>query len=271
MITTTSAQLEAEKPTIKILLYTDDPQIAPTNDAGQFFGLGSMIERLQAHAPTFANIETKWVSRNSDAAHHADNKLETILSNEEFDEIWFFGMHQSNTDKFSLIARRGGPESELNPNEITALTKWMKVREDGCGGGGVLMTGDHSNETPRNVVLGSNSLCEDTSAGAGFLGLGRALGRCVPRAGSLRRWEGPPTYHAADSLSTIFNGGFQTDRNPQRLLLRHVNADGDPDPDGHPHPLFFYKDGEFIEVFPDHAHEGAVVTPPETAPLDPHM
>lgn len=268
-------RLAPKKPTIKILLYTDDPQIAPTDDFGQFFGLGSMIARLQSHAPTFADIEIKWVSRNSDAAHHADNKLDVILNNEvqetdePFDEIWFFGLHQSNTNQFSLLARRGGPESELNENEVDALTEWMNVR-DGQGGGGILMTGDHSNETPPDVVLsGHNGHCADTTAEPDFLGLGRALGRYVPRAGSLRKWEGPPTYHSDSSFSTICDAGFQTDRVPQQLLLQTVNDDGDPDPNGRPHPLFFYKEGQFIEVFPDHAHEGAVITPAEDEELDP--
>jgi len=82
---TKAQQLPPEKPTIKILLYTDDPQIAPTNDFGHFFGLGSMIERLRAHTPTFANLEIKWASRNSDATHHADNKLDAILNQEVAD------------------------------------------------------------------------------------------------------------------------------------------------------------------------------------------
>jgi len=277
MRNTPRTRLAPKKPTIKILLYTDDPQIAPSDDFGQFFGLGSMIERLKSHAPTFADLEIKWFSRNSDAAHHADNKLDVVLNNEveetnePFDEIWFFGLHQSNTDRFSLLARRGGPESELNEDEVAALTEWMNVRDDGSAGGGILMTGDHSNETPPNVVTGQNGHCADTTANKGFLGLGRALGRCVPRAGSLRKWEGPPTYHTADSFSTICEAGFQTDRVPQQLQLRAVNEDGDPDPNGRPHPLFFYKEGQFIEVFPDHAHEGAVITPDEDAPLDPRV
>jgi hypothetical protein len=263
-----NTQLAPEKPTIKILLYTDDPQIAPTNEFGQFFGLGSMIDRLKAHEPAFATLDIRWFSRNSNAYSHADNKLTDILSREDFDEIWFFGLHQSNTNQFSLLARRGGPESELNEEEVAALTEWMKIHDDGCGGGGILMTGDHANENPLNVPAGTNGNRKDPVASEEFLGLGRALGRNVPRAGALRKWEGPPTYHSDNSLSTIFNGGLQTDRVPQQLELRTVNAFGDPDPNGQPHPLFYYKEGTFIEVFPDHAHEGAVVLPDETALLD---
>lgn len=147
----------------------------------------------------------------------------------------------------------------------------MRVRADGCGGGGVLMTGDHSSETPTDLLAGTNSLCADTSTGQTLLGLGRALGRCVPRAGSLRKWEGSPSNSKDDSFSTIFNFGFQLDAQPQQLTLRKVNADGDPDSNGQPHPLFFYKEGQFIQVFPDHDHEGAVIILDETASLDPQV
>jgi hypothetical protein len=49
-----SAQLSADKPTIKILLYIDDPQISESTDSSEFFGPGSMIELMRQHAPAFA-------------------------------------------------------------------------------------------------------------------------------------------------------------------------------------------------------------------------
>jgi hypothetical protein len=268
MSNTPRTGLAPEKPTIKILIYTDDPQIALTKDFGQFFGLGSMEDRLLAHEPTFATVNFQWFSRNSSADNHADNKLDDILSREDFDEIWFFGLHQSNTNNFSLLTRQGGPHSELEEDEIAALTEWMRIHEDGCGGGGILMTGDHANENPLFGLASTNGNHANPVASEEFLGLGRALGRGVPRAGALRKWEGPPTYHSGDSLSTIFNNGFQMDRLPQQLELRTVNVNGDPAPDGQPHPLFFYKEGRFIEFFPDHAHEGAVIVPDEAALTD---
>ena len=39
MSNTPRERLAPDKPTIKILLYTDDPQITETNDFGQFLGL----------------------------------------------------------------------------------------------------------------------------------------------------------------------------------------------------------------------------------------
>lgn len=258
-----TVQLLAAKPTIKILLYTDDP--TTITDGNNLLGLGSMIERLKAHAPQFANLSIKWASRNSDQNNHADNKLDLLMSKEiketgaPFDEIWFFGLHQANTDRFSLGVCRGGPESELSPDEIEALDKWMKV--DGGSGGGVLMTGDHNNPVPPNWLPNKNGRCPDTVNKPELFGLGRAIGRCVPRAGELRKWDGSPSSRGDDSLNTLASAGFQSDRVPQQLSHELVNVDGEPDPHGEPHPLFFYRPGRFVDIFPDHRHEGALANP----------
>lgn len=258
-----TAQLLAERPTIRILLYTDDPNAI--SQGNNLLGLSSMIDRLKAHAPAFADLSIKWVSRSSDSDHHADNKLNDVMqqeieeSGEPFDEIWFFGLHQANTERFSLGAFRGGPESELTDEEIEALREWMKANgEDGAVGGGVLMTGDHNNPVPPNLLPSNNG---DDIAAAELLGLGRAIGRFVPRAGELRKWDGPPSFRASQSHNTLASTGFQTDRVPQDLILERVNADGAPDPLGRPHPLFMYQPGSFIDVFPDHRHEGELVIP----------
>lgn len=247
-----TVRLAAEKPTINILLYTDDSQFSASKSFSDFLGLGLMIERLQAHAPTFANLTTTLVNRST--ARHADNKLDAVLANGSFDEIWFFGAHQGNTP--------GEPQSELDASEVNALYAWMRgSAPDGSDGGGVLMTGDHANPLPPNFVADNDGPCGSVGASVDFLGLGRAIGHCVPRAGMLRSWEGPPTFRGTDSFSTLAGRGYQMDRTPQDLFLEHLNFDGEPDPNGEPHPLFFYGPDEFIRVFPDHAHEGAVVIP----------
>jgi hypothetical protein len=123
------------------------------------------------------------------------------------------------------------------------------------------MLGDHSNERPQGVIPSQNEKCPPSNAQSEFLGLGRALGRCVPRAGKLRQWDGGPTYRDVDRFSTIADSGFQQDSIPQPLLHRKVNAYSEPDPNGQPHPLFFYKQGRLINVYPDHEHEGAVILP----------
>jgi len=258
-----TAQRLAQRPTIKILLYTDDPSAITAGK--NLLGLGSMIRRLRAHAPVFADLSIKWVSRSSDCNHHADNKLNLVMSREvektgePFDEIWFFGLHQANTERFSLGAFRGGPESELGDDEIDAIEKWMKV--EGGAGGGVLMTGDHNNPVPPNWIRNSQGRCADPIEAPELLGLGRAIGRCVPRAGELRKWDGPPSANAGDSFNTLASDGFQTDRVPQKLIYEFVNADGEPDLQGKPHPLFFYRPGRYIDIYPDHRHEGALVIP----------
>jgi hypothetical protein len=260
-----SAPLLTDKPTIKILLYTDDPKMTETDDFGEFLGLGSMIARLKAHAPTFATLSPKLVCRSSDDAHHADNKINDVLTREvqetgePFDEIWFFGLHQANTGKFSLRVYRGGPQSELDEIEVATLKDWMEV--NGSVGGGVLISGDHSDTPVKGTVINPTPACPDQSVNASFLGLGRAIGRCVPRAGLLRTWENAPTNRPIDSASTIARSGFEVDRFPQQLVLVNVNAAGELDSTGHPHPIFFYDTKRFIQILPDHDHEGAITIP----------
>ena len=131
------------------------------------------------------------------------------------------------------------------------------------------MTGDHAEPRP-NGTPGQNPLCPDSSE-ENLLGLGRALGRCVPRAGLLRKWEGSPTSNPpADRFNTQTpvsghdpgGGELQTDEFPMLLLLSRFDAVGNPSSTGAAaHPLFFYPQGGFIQVFPDHVHEGAVIIP----------
>ncbi len=245
-----TAQLSTPKPTLRILLYTDAHEFDE-----DFLGLSKMKERLKAHEPAFAVLEPILVCRND--KQNADNKLDDILreaqgNGEPFDEIWFFGLQQANTQTPLFGSSHDGPFNELTDNEIAALRQWMGT-ENGGHGGGVLMTGDHSGTAPGRL--------RDTNLSNRFLGLGRAIGHAVPRAGALRTWEGSPTAQAGDTFSTITSFGNQGDRFPQHLNLLNVNGDGDPDENGQPHPLFFYSQDEYIRVFPDHHHEGAVSIP----------
>lgn len=258
----------AELPTIKILLYTDDPRVK--KGAGAPWGFGLMLNHLQAHAPAFARLSFTYLNRNEDPS----NKLycETI---KDFDQIWFFGVHQVSRDNFSLGFLRGGPDSELEEEEVTALEKWMCAnKENDFKAGGVLMTGDHADRKPTDAKATDEGVrchpdAKTDSKKEEFLGLGRALGRCVPRAGLLRKWEGPPTARKKDSFNTqvlVFgtdpdNSGLQRDTTPQQLILRTFNHKGKPSRAGQPHPLFFYRQGLAIQVFPDHMHEGAVIIP----------
>jgi hypothetical protein len=258
----------SEKPTIRILLYTDDPQEIVKGPAADL-GLGLMINHLMGHAPAFANLSITYEPRYKGLGSKANNKINVVLDNadaknEPFDQVWVFGLHQVNRKSFSLGVGKGGPESELDKAEISAFERRMDA------GLGVLITGDHANRSPTDIVpLDPNSTCDDPCRGERFLGLGRALGRCIPRAGELRDWEGKPTAQPRFSFNTqvVISGtdvddtGFQQDATPQQLILQSFNDKGRPSLTGQPHPLFFYRQGHAIRLFPDHLHEGAVVVP----------
>lgn len=265
------------KPVIRVLLYTDD--LSRVRDTGNLaLGVDHLIRHLKANESPFAVIEPQLISRNTgpNPADHARVRLTAALL-KDFDQVWFFGVHQKNKSPYSLESPgAGGPRSELEPDEILALQNWMSVDpQNGWPGIGTLMAGDHANPPP-DIVLppGSDDFCPPLDHET-FLGLGRAIGKGVPRAGELRKWEGPPTHCLEDNFNTQFlpSGGdlnlpqHQSDANPQQLILPRFDAQGNPSPMGQPHELFRGSDGKWIEVFPDHDHEGALVIPksfPET-------
>ena len=132
------------------------------------------------------------------------------------------------------------------------------------------MTGDHANEPPDDALpLDDDPLTDPVSDHEHFLGLGRALGHRVPRAGRLRKWKGPPTRLKEDSFNTqvLTSGtdpeslGLHSDPVPQQLILRTFNSRGEPVQGGQPHPLFLYMPDRWIQLFPDHMHEGSVIIP----------
>ena len=264
------SSLGVNLPEIRILFYTDDPRWVNDLPFDPFgFGIFKLKEHIRLHAPAFAKVKPTLISRNSLKAH-ADQKLDRVFGRERFDEIWFFGMHQKNKEPYTLdFPRGGGPESELDCNEVHLLETLMST-EEGNPGIGVLMAGDHANPPP-DIVLppSSNILCPQGIDHKTFLSLGRAIGYKVPRAGLLRNWEGPPTHCGEDSFNTVvFPAGanperpkFQFDPDPQYLDLQRFDPDGTPNQQGQPHPLFIGRNGQLIEVFPDHMHEGEVVIP----------
>jgi hypothetical protein len=266
-------RLSAEIPTIKILLYADDPDdVTLSSSKLKPLSLGLMRAHLMAHEPASARFSIEYVCRYGFERPPTINKLDSVLEQERFDQIWFFGLHQANLEKFSLSIFQGGPQNELDEDEVLALRRWMQANEaEGFPGGGVLMTGDHSNKRPTKAAPSTNPACPDPNGGEDLLGLGRALGRCVPRGGMLRTWECSPTNRPGDTLNTVETLGTESDEKPQRLILQNVNEEGDPDENGQPHPLFHYKPGRWIEVFPDHDHEGALDRPksfdPDVWPL----
>ena len=249
--------LDVDFPTIRILLYADDPDdVTESTAKEESLSLGLMLEHLRAHAPVSARLDPRYVCRYRLGDRNFIDKLNDVLGRESFDEIWFFGINQINLQDFSLGFFEGGPENELDAAERAELERVM-----GAPGVGVLITGDHSNERPTNAAVNPNPPCADSGATATHLGLGRAIGRCVPRAGLLRKWDDQPTNLPGELINTVAQPGEEFDETAQALILRPVNADGEPDPQGEPHPLFFYKPGQFITSFPDHTHEGSLDEP----------
>ncbi len=247
-----AAHLFADIPTIRILIYTDDPQVV--DDAQADFGIGLMKQFLDAHQPTFARIAPPVLeSRNTGdkPEEHAAKKLLNLLPCGDYDQIWFFGVHMANLTDVVWFPPddRGGPKSELTDLEVAYLRdEWMNT-------GGVLVTGDHSELQPPKV--------EDSTLPA-TLSLGRALGHRVPRASQLRTWNGGPGSDPMSSYDTQEPNNakdLERDEKPQKLILSKFDAEGKPKSDGKPHFLFTNKDKGEIEVFPDHMHEGKVSIP----------
>lgn len=256
-----------DKPTIRVLIYTDDPNKIQENGN---FGIRELRRQLAAHPPAFANIDLRpVVSRNSgpNINQHADRTLDHELDQNQatpYHEVWFFGLHQINKDEYRFeFPGGGGPRSELNAAEVAALTRWMSVDPaDGSKGIGVLMSGDHANPPPdQQPISGATKFCPPGLDHQTFLSLGRALGINVPRAKFLRVWQGPPTHCEEDSFNTLFPPPNEIDASPQQLNLPRFDQYGNPNPAGEPHNVFRGKNGEWIQVLPDHEHEGAVFVP----------
>ena len=141
-------------------------------------------------------------------------------------ELWFF-----LADK--ALAR------QLVEPEIEALRAWMDR------GGGVLVTGDHADLN----LLGD------------YEGLGRAIGRRIPRARHLRIWDARPGVTGGrldttddDAAPGAESEELEQDAAPQRLLLPNLRGRG-------PHVLFLDSEGRRLDRLPDHRHEGLVVVP----------
>ncbi len=182
----------------------------------------------------------------------------------QYDQVWFFGQHLAafKSDHTTIDGDdEGGPQSELDDNEVAALDTWMRTRQ-----GGVLITGDHSNS-----VANSGDLIDSTLNGQ-TLNLGRALGYRIPRAKQMRVWVGDPSAYtgvvdtSGDTEMLVMTR--QEDGTPQDMRTRTYELKRDLHSIGlMRHPLFLrYTEDPLtnfigVGVFPDHGHEGALTTP----------
>jgi hypothetical protein len=245
------------RPTVRILFYTDRSDVAFNNASA--FGVNRLRDLILDRNTFYVHFEIDLVNRHEGG--HAANKLTSALLT-NYDQVWFFGVQQAN-----LVAIGGlpaEPENELTDSEVTDLRAWMDT-------GGVLITGDHANPRPPRADPGLNLL----------VNLGRAIGHRVPRAGELRRWEGPPDASIMGSHNTQVPVGvadintlvLQEDATPQQLILKQYPLRTFLPAwlafRTQPHPLFCGRIGP-VEVFPDHMHEGQieipVAFPPSTWP-----
>jgi hypothetical protein len=259
--------------TIRVLFYCDDSdenylpvQKKTLRHDSLEFGLGLAKKALEDQSNFFTQYKVDVVNRNYDytsdgGIDHANpkpasHKITRELLN-RYSQIWIFGMHYRNYPDY--IDHMGGPEAELTDPEVSALREWMD------NGGGVLITGDHSNQVNDRL-----------------LNLGRALGIRVPRAGELRVWEGPPASgppdYYVDTAGDFDMGRMskQEDATPQTIRVKYKwNSHREKLREGlfnivdltlDPHPLFSVpvtndNPQGVIDVFPDHSHEGAIRIP----------
>ncbi|GLZ33796.1 hypothetical protein Lesp02_59840 [Lentzea sp. NBRC 105346] len=228
---------EEAKPKIRVLFYTDGVELT----GGGGFSLGILRKLILDNQPVHATFEVDLLNRHTGG--HARNKLTPELLG-RYEQVWFFGLFQCNLP--------GMPENELVDAEVAALRTWMDA------GGGVLVTGDHSNPRPPEA---DPSLAE-------YLNLGRAICHRIPRAGELRVWNDRPdssiefshNTHTPDPWGSQINDPIPNDLDPypQELILKRYGT--------RPHPLFTGRRGP-ITVFPDHMHEGQLLIP-EQFPTD---
>jgi hypothetical protein len=203
----------------------------PKDSTDATFTLSSFIDALQSNKVPEISVTTAHRRADSNADFENFNFAQGNLS--DYDEIWLFGYEGSNE---GFVANG---TSAIGQDELAAIASFMQK------GGGVFATGDHA-------------------------GLGSFLCGQIPRVRSMRKWyDGkgvvPPGYPAnwsgsgpdrADTTRPDHNGQFffdnQSDDIPQPLSLSGgtVNA----------HPILQGPNGA-ITQFPDHMHEGEVITP----------
>ena len=84
-----------KEPTLRILLYTDEPDVA---DDMKGWGLRVMKAHIKARPLGFAKLCIDTINRNSENKQLAENKLYPELIS-KYHQIWFFGVHQMGTRK----------------------------------------------------------------------------------------------------------------------------------------------------------------------------
>jgi len=219
-------------PPVRILIVVDghEDQFTNITFSPGYFSLSAAIARLRTATWSPVRFEIETAHRQTDT--HWDQQPETKPDYENFcfDQD---GFDLGRFDQVWLFGMRGEGDRPLRDEEIAILARWMDA------GGGVFAAGDH----------------ED---------LGAALCSGVPRVRRMRRWlcdETPPVSgeNRHDTLDRghdeYYTFDDESDDVPQRIELAFPV-----------HPLLAYGES-FIDILPDHPHEGEVV-PDDDIPLD---
>jgi len=275
--------------TIRILFYCDDADeswVSANKATGNArrgfkdeFGLGLLKTTLENQSNLFTRYKVDVLNRYYDydaegnivknpALLQNPHKLSKSLL-DKYSQIWIFGMHYGNGMEVApnfdgVLFDQQAKDQELTSEEVAQLRDWMDA------GGGVLITGDHSNWI---------------AAQAGYYNLGRALGKNIPRAGEMRIWMGNPVsqgnqqelYHVDTAGDNdMRNMPKQEDNQPQTTRVSYVRRVRREPIGGvlgtatileyRPHPLFEAplstdNPSGVVDIFPDHVHEGALRIP----------
>ena len=235
--------------TLKILLVVDG---SISFSQGADFGLSDVIDTLRDPVYSYVRFEVTMATRMGIAQEDATpgnyapryrgfqfDRLEGngSLTIDKFDQLWLFGINS-------------GDANATSNSELQVLTKWMNA------GGGLFATGDH-----------------DT--------LGEALCKNIPRVSTMRKWtiaDGVPTGTQAtrhDTNRPATPGQANTAGGNPDVMPFDNQSDNVPQPielqlysplwtsslfpfKKQAHPVMCDPKRGFINVFPDHPHEGWV-------------
>ena len=276
---------------INVLVVTDGPwPSTPSGVLSEGFGFG----QPNPLDTTFTISEFRYlVTKNTsipiaiDTAHRRNdpnakypnfNFATTIPDLSVYDVIWLFGYEGFNGQQ---PGQAGGPnfpidyESPIEPAEVSAIVKFMD------GGGGVFATGDHAGlgsyicgQIPRVCSMRKWFGQQSDVAAQAPAGYPQQAIDYSGTTVTAVNWPGysQATYNNADRIDTLqknktvhtgaeaqyndtdtqFYFDDQSDNNPQQLTL--------PASNGEVHPILRGRSGN-LNIFPDHMHEGEVVTP----------
>ena len=244
---------------IKVLVVADGLYSSPTQDGISFadgqdptddtFTVSEFLYLLQNSTAADISVDTAHRRSSAGATFQNFNFATTDLS--QYDVIWIFGYEGFNA---------GYTGTAIGEDEILAITQFMNA------GGGVFATGDH-------------------------LGMGSYICGEIPRVRTMRKWFGQAGDLPADYPATALNyaGASVTSVNWQGLSSTTLGSRADTvqkNPSdsatefafedqsdnipqslavlGAVHPILQGPNGT-INRFPDHMHEGEVVTPASLA------